>query len=209
MLTAHLQDSPRSTIAMLPDFPRAKKAVQRYFISQIDRRSKGQLLDSFPNIRVHEGDGTAPFNRESADKDASIIQARLEAKDEDVIRDGCRAFMSKIDATAKELETQKEKIVISAMGKAARATGNVTSAKGQPFSPHLILDALEKIEIEFDDKGKSKDLVLVVSPALAEVISKNTADWDKDSEYAKAFGELMEKKRKEWRDREDSRKLVD
>jgi hypothetical protein len=194
---------------MLPDFPRAKEALQRYFISQIDRRSKSQLLDSIPNIRVHEGDGTAPFNRERADKDASIIQARLEVNDEDVIRDGYGAFQSKIDTVAKELETQKEKILISAMDRTARTTGNVTSAKGQPFSPRIILDALEKMEIEFDDKGKSKGLVLVVSPAIGEVISKNIADWEKNPEYAKAFDELMEKKRKEWRDREDSRKLVD
>jgi len=209
MLTAHFPDGPRSLMVMLPDFPRAKKAVQRYFISQIDKRSKGQLLDSFPTIRVHEGDGTAPFNRETADKDASIIQARFEAKDEDVIRDGYRAFLSKIDATAKELETQKEKIMISAMGEAARATGNVTSAKGRPFSPRLILDALEKMDIEFDEKGKPKNLVVVVSPDIGEVISKNAAYWEKDPQYAKAFSDLMEKKRKEWRDREDSRKLVD
>ena len=194
---------------MLPDFPRAKKAVQRYFISQIDRRSQGRLLDSIPNIRVHEGDGTAPFTGESGDEDVPNIQARLEVKDEDLIRDGCRAFLSKIDTIAKELETQKEKILISTMKKTTEATGNVTDAKGQPFSPRLILDALEKMDIEFDDKGKFKNLVLVVSPALAEVISKNAADWEKDPEYAKAFSELMDKKRKEWRDRESSRTLVD
>jgi len=209
MPTEYLPGSPRSSIAMLPDFPRAKKAVQRYLINQIDVRSKGHLTDSIPSIRVREGDGTAPFTEERRDKTDSDIEARFEVKDEDVIRDGCAASLSKIDTIAKELETQKEKILISAIEKTTEATGNVTDAKGQPISPRLILEALTKMDIEFDDKGKIKNLVVVVPPEIAQVIQKNAADWEKDPEYAKAFGELMAKKRKEWRDREDSRKLVD
>ena len=141
--------------------------------------------------------------------EGSIIQSKFKVRDEELVRDGYRAFLSKIDTVAKELETQKEKIVISTMKKSTEATGNVVSAKGEPFTPRLIIDALSKMEIEFNKEGKFQPPVLVVSPQLAKVISKRAADWEKDLGYAKAFAELVEKKRREWRDRENSRKLVD
>jgi hypothetical protein len=183
---------------MLPDFPRAKKAVHQYFFGEIgERRSQGPLLDSVRNITVYEGNDTQP------------IEARFEVRDEDLIRDGYRAYQSKIDSIVEEFVTQKEKLLIRKVEEATEAMGNVVDAKGQGLSPPLILNVLEKMDIDFDDKGKPKNLVLVIHPTLAEGLSKKAAEWEKNPEYAKAFAELMDKKRKEWRDRENSRKLVD
>jgi len=61
---------------MLPDFPRAKKAVHQYFFGEIgERRSQGPLLDLVRNITVYEGNDTQP------------IEARFEVRGEDLIRD--------------------------------------------------------------------------------------------------------------------------
>ena len=90
-----------------------------------------------------------------------------------------------------------------------KASGNAVDAKGQPLSPSLLFKALEKMEINFDENGRPTNLVLVLHPAQVADFKKKAAEWDKDPEYQKTFKDLMEKKRAEWRDRENSRKLVD
>ena len=50
---------------------------------------------------------------------------------------------------------------------------------------------------------------LVVSPQMGATLREKIPEWEKDLEHKKKFDELIEKKRKEWNDRESHRKLVD
>ena len=43
------------------------------------------------------------------------VEARLEVKDDDLIRDGINVFLSKMDTISQEFETQKEKLMIEKM----------------------------------------------------------------------------------------------
>lgn len=144
----------------------------------------------------------------SAD-DFKKVEASFRVTDEELIRDGFQAFLSKIDAVAEELATQKEKLLIGKIHQVTESTGSVIDAKGQGLSWSFILEAMEKIDLEFGPSGKPKNLVLVLHPNQIQKFLKNAAVWAKDGAYLKAYNQLMAKKREEWRVREDSRKLVD
>jgi hypothetical protein len=90
-----------------------------------------------------------------------------------------------------------------------KSTGRAIEAKGQELSPKLVLEALDKMDIEFDERHRPKNLILVVHPSQIQKFIKNSAIWEKDPDYVKARNELMAKKLAEWRARENSRKLVD
>jgi len=48
-----------------------------------------------------------------------------------------------------------------------------------------------------------------VSPNLGAKLKEKLPEWEANSEYKKRFEDLIERKRKEWNDRESNRKLVD
>jgi hypothetical protein len=136
------------------------------------------------------------------------VEASFKVTDDELIRDGFQAFLSKIGTVAEELAAQREKLLIAKIQQVTGSTGKVVDAKGE-LSPQVILEALEKIDMEFDDTGKPKHLAIVLYPNQIQKFLKSAALWAKDPEYLKAYNELMRKKREEWRAREDSRKLVD
>lgn len=52
------------------------------------------------------------------------------------------------------------------------ATGQVTDAKGEPFSFDILLDMLENYPLEFDEQGEPKLPTLIMHPNLFENIKK-------------------------------------
>jgi hypothetical protein len=83
------------------------------------------------------------------------------------------------------------------------------NGKGQPFTFELFLETLEKISIDFDDQGNPYLPTVVVSPELGAKLKSKLPEWEANPDYDKRFKELIERKRKEWNDRESHRKLVD
>ncbi len=78
-------------------------------------------------------------------------------------------------------------------------------ADGQPFSIDLLLEFLEEMAIDFDEAGNSSRLALVAHPKLRPSIVKVMSQAEIDPRYQ----ELMERKKEEWRVRENNRKLLD
>ena len=73
----------------------------------------------------------------------------------------------------------------------------------------MILDAIEKMEIDFDEKGTPIMPEIHVSPDVMEKLRTQKLDPKEIVEIEKRRKQIIEKKRKEWIDRESNRKLVD
>jgi hypothetical protein len=87
-------------------------------------------------------------------------------------------------------------------------TGNVVH--GKPFDFDTFLAMLEKIEIDFDEEtGEPNMPTMFVSPQAAEQIRQAIPQWGGIEEYSARHRALVERKRKEWHDREADRKLAD
>jgi hypothetical protein len=62
--------------------------------------------------------------------------------------------------------------VFEGMDDAISKGGTVVDAKGREFDWHIYLDALDKVELDFDGEGKPRLQTLVVHPDVAERIKK-------------------------------------
>ncbi len=90
------------------------------------------------------------------------------------------------------------------LSRTSQAAGTATDCGGKPFSFELYLASLEKIDIEFDEKGNPELPSLIVSPELAERLRAMPAF---TSEQKKLLDDLIEKKRREYNARRRSRNL--
>jgi hypothetical protein len=92
---------------MLPDFPRLKEAARQYFISKINEKPSNGLLSTIQTISLYEGDSIAMSDiRHSREHEFQMIQAPFLVKNEDLIRHGIGAFLSKFGELSQDLETQ-------------------------------------------------------------------------------------------------------
>jgi hypothetical protein len=198
---------------MLPDFPKIKKkhveAIDKYL---------GELVNQdplFSGIRVeHHFEGSRmsykTVNGEPNEtKYHQVASSEFQVKREDIIAKGAMAYVENLRAAAEEMKRQKAGYLFEKMKEVTDRTGNVVNGKGQPFSFELFAELVNKIWIDFDEDGKPIMPTMVVPPELGEKLRVILPEWEKKPEYKKTIDEIIDRKRKEWNDRESHRKLVD
>lgn len=141
------------------------------------------------------------------------ISSGFKISNEEMILKGPEAIFSRVKEAADEMINQTHKDVLREMDEATKRTGNVVSAKSKTITPELVLAALDKVALDFDDCGFPIMPALVVSPPDFEALQKAVPEWLLQPLAIKRY-ELMrkiiiEKKRQEWIDRENNRKLVE
>lgn len=196
---------------LLPDFPSVKKAANQFFTDRIRKSARrGSFMGTIPRWIMHEGDiisvkSGKDLPVESEMKEAS---AGLLLRKEDIIANGMDAYYAKLDELAQSIKNQEEKIMLKAMEQAAEQAQNVVGAKGE-FSFSTILDAFEKMMIDFDSNGNPLGQDIILSPSAAAKMRAMLPELEKNQEYKRRYNEIIDRKRKEWLDRENSRRLVD
>jgi len=110
--------------------------------------------------------------------------------------------------TVDDAARQSEGILFTTIDEAIAETGNAIDARGKPFSPGLILDLLDGVQIEFDDRGQPIMPTIVLHPDLFNSIKDKFPTPESDPEWAARRREILARKKEEWRDRESDRKLV-
>jgi len=118
-------------------------------------------------------------------------------------------FKQKMDEMAESFIAQQEGLVFSKLNEVTEQTGNVVDGHGKPFSPALLFEALEKIQIDFDDQGRPIMPTVVLHPSLFEKVKEKLPEWEANPEFAKRHNAIIEEKRRQWLDRENCRKLAD
>ena len=196
---------------MLPDFLSVKKAAEVLYTDRVKKSaSRDSFMQTVPKWKMHEGNILrVKFNKgPTVESDLKEVSAGFVLKDEDIIVNGMNAYYAKIDEVAQSLKNQQERIMINTMQQAAERVQNVVDAKGN-FSFSTILDVLEKIGIPFDSKGNPLGPNIILSPDAAAKMRAMRPELEKNEEYKQRYNEIIERKRKEWLARENSRRLVD
>lgn len=196
---------------MLPDFIKLKeKLAWEFHINSAT--PEDPLLGSINFDLFFEGN---EHNYETVDGQEKFSKSKLTKSEfkidhEELIKEGI-IYFAKIHRKAKNnLHSKITKNILSEMDKATEKTGNRIDAKGEKFSVKHLLDALKKIPLDFDESGKPYFPTLFVSPKMAESLSKRREELSQQElEHRDEFEKLIEKKRREWNDRESNRKLVD
>ena len=193
---------------MLPDFLKTKEKLKKMLDSEMEKaqfRHMGPFADT-PKSNIFEGDEVilirADGSREGVEMEKAEV--KIEIKLEEVEEMTHEKVLDKIDTIAREMAKQIAKIGYETMSKAAEEVGNVTSANGEPLSIDLLLKGLDKIHLSFDEEGQPSGLRLVAHPKMAPSLEKIYSQLESHPRYQA----LMERKREEWRVRENNRELV-
>jgi hypothetical protein len=201
----------RDSDCMLPDFPKQKRHFQS-FLGEITRArlQRDPLISMIHIHHMHEGSGIQVRTQEFEDN-IELKQVGFEAEiaRDDLAREGPSIYIRQALAAAEKFVEAHHKILFEKVNQVTRIAGNVTDTRGKPFSPDVLLDALERIEVDFDEAGNAKLPAMIMHPKLLESIKDKIPEWEQDPEFAKRKEEIIEQKRKDWIDRQNSRLLVD
>lgn len=197
---------------MLPDYPKVKRKIEEdinTFLQNLAREDP--LLMLIKEEQQFEGNRMS-LRTESGKLDQSYykeIGGEYKIKREDVIIKGPMAYIENIKKMAEDIKRQKAKLLFDEIKESVDKTGNIVNGKGQPFTFELLMQVLEKVWVDFNEKGNPIMPAIVVPPESGVKLKQKLTEWEANPKYKKRFDEIIEKKRKQWHDRESNRKLVD
>ncbi len=199
---------------MLPDFARVKEKRSRRFVLAVNRVTDRltPVLNPIRTVRQHEGRRlqyqTVEGTEDVVNYDHKISSALRISRDE-LARMDEEAYRAKAKGMAAELAPQAMRHFFGMMDRWCAAAGTVTSAGGRPFDPMMLIESLEKTDIDFDERGRPLLPTLVSHPDTFKAAAPKLAEAENSPEFQRRWKELMERKWMEWRDREADRKLVE
>lgn len=113
-----------------------------------------------------------------------------------------------VDDISTKLAEAQSTAIFDSLEKAISEVGNKVDGGGKSFSPELFLQAIDKLQIDFEN-GLPKLPTLTCSPDSMEhfqAVIKTTMNEDP---FKTQFEEIINRKKKDFDEREASRKLVD
>jgi hypothetical protein len=116
---------------------------------------------------------------------------------------------SKLDGIAEDMARQLAECLRQTLNTATREAGTAVDAHGAPVNKELYLEAMGRIEMNFDPKTGRPTLVFWGHPKMAEAMQNSWQEWSQDWEFMRKYKDLLSRKYEDWRDRESRRKLVD
>ena len=193
---------------MLPDFLKTKEKLKKMHNTEMKKaqcRHLGPFADT-PKSEIFEGDEVILTRSDGSREEVEMKKAegKVEIKFEEIEEMTHERILDKIDTMAREMAKQIAKTAYETMSEAAEEVGNITSADGKPLSIDLLLEGLGKMHLSFDEDGQPSGLRLVAHPKMSSALEKIYSQIESHPRYQ----ELMERKREEWRVRENNRELV-
>lgn len=198
---------------MLPDIPRTKEEVFLLLQQATAEAAKNArpLLKSIQVEIVHEGHETTTRTTDGHVQRRGMKKAetRLTVDLTKVPSQGLETTARMLREATDRLQDAQAKLLFEEVERATKLAGTVVSAQGTPLSANLLLDALERMEIDFDDDGNPIYPTLVISPALEKQVTLLSEQMENDPAVQSRHDAIMVRKKAEWFDRENNRKLVD
>ena len=198
---------------MLPDFIEVKEKRRQRFNQMVDRETEmlTPLLNHIRTVRQHEGRRleyeTVDGVQDVIDYENRISSAlRIHRNDLASMDEG--RYLSKAKEMAQELAPQAMRHFFGMMDRWTAQAGTVTDAGGQPFTPMMLIESLEKVDIDFNERGQPQLPTLVANPKDQPNLEQKLAEAENSPEFQRRWNKLMQIKLMEYRDREADRKLV-
>lgn len=198
---------------MLPDFPSLKREIAQRLARAAEQAAHGApLLRETPSFRQHEGSRSQLFRPDGSQASMNFdkaVTATATIKIDDVRREGGAASVRAMREIADQMAEAMTRHMLETVNEAAEEIGNVVDAKGRQLSPELIIEALEKMELSFDESGDWQPPTFVIHPDTAARMKEQIEALDKDPNTKDRVDSIVKRKREEWRAREARRALVD
>lgn len=197
---------------MLPDFPKLKSALARQFADHIEKCvQQDPLLSRIRRVPVFEGDELVVEYASGGEKKTGLenFAYPVVVSKEELIDKGIAAYRERLPAIAEAALRDRKKLLFRRTSEACEEAGTAIDAQGRPFGPGLFLEALERVELDFDENGQPRFPTMVVSPEMGAYVRTHMAQWEADERFQARRAQIIEEQRKRWIDRESHRQLVD
>jgi hypothetical protein len=198
---------------LLPDFPKEKKKLMERWNQYLVRKHQEYLgfFSTINSYRHYEGKEWL-MERPDGSLDSSeyrLIEAEFIINDSEVPYLTPLQIAEKIDRVAEEMAKNQAHHLLQTIHEAAIAVGNIVDSGGQPLTKELFLKVVDRIMMEFDRAGNPQYPSIVMHPDLWESIKDDAQHWETDVEFMAKHKAILDRKREEWRVRENHRKLAD
>lgn len=196
---------------MLPDFPSTKREMEKiltaYFARQVRKRCPG--FEDVARYRMFEGRRDAISREGEVAEETKMFEAGAEMtiSADEVARFDMKGMKAKMDEAAEKMAEQMTKHFYAALSEICEKSGQVTKGGGG-FTADKVLEALDKIHIDFEPDGTPHLPSIHIAPSQFEALRAALEKLATDPEYTKKHEEMMERKFRDWCDREASRKLA-
>lgn len=193
---------------MLPDFPHSKDQIRHRISLGIyyAARAKAPLLAEIKTIVQHEGKIHAYDRIRAAPVTEGYEQLGIPVTIElaEIPELVGERLAAKVDAIAEQMASKEMELFYRKQSQACEEVGNAVDAKGAPLTADILLDMLERTDMEFGPDNQPLGR-FVVGPSGADRLQA----LQEDPDFQVRYKELVERKHDAWRDRESNRKLVD
>jgi hypothetical protein len=199
---------------VLPDLPSVKTALRAKVLKFAVQRIPiiEPLLGEVGHLRQHEGRaGQMIRNDASTDEinyprsEFGIPLSRDEMKSLDV-----KGLLDKLNGLAEQMAEAQARMMLAKVSESAKEVGNTVSTGGEELTPEHLFEMMATVEWSFDPETEEPTgMSFVMHPDTAAKIIPLVKEWEQQPEFKARHEQLVERKREEWRARENRRKLVD
>jgi hypothetical protein len=197
---------------MLPDFSTTKPALVRHLRRFLNERVEAHMgpFADVPRSTYFEGDTHSVKRTPSQTESTSPFEeasSKLLVHGHEVPTLSLADIHERLDGIAQDVASQMAKYFYETIGQAVKDVGNDVKADG-PITPELLLETLERLEINFDRFGQPSLPQIHVHPDMAQRLQGAIRQMMTDPRYREKYQSVLITQRESWRAREASRKLV-
>ena len=177
-----------------------------HFFSTIAKKTGFMQVMRQPEI-LKEGNRTKLLRYDGTIDDVPMkaIDTKVEMKVNDLDRNGLKEVLKLLDKAAHDMAIKQSENFFERLNQICNESGQVYDNKGKPLTFDTILDLLDSMYIDFDEKGQPEFPCLLAGKRVINEILKK----EPSQEQIKRQNEIIERKYREWCDRESDRRLVD
>lgn len=172
-------------------------------------RNATGALAKISNVRVHEGASTVIHRADGTQQDTRFEQlsATFTTNADELEDKPAQQIFDKLGRAAAEMADQQSRIFFERLHETLEGAGQGVDARGRIFD-EAFFEALEKIFIDFNERGDPEWPEFFAGIDAAQKFADFQDKLRSDPELQARFKLIMDQKRMDWRDRENSRKLV-
>lgn len=196
---------------MLPDFPKIKNKLIKQFLEEEMKKSyMGSVILSSSHLVLHEGYDSYTIRENGKEEKQVYHKTKTEITVDlaDLKKSTPDELLQQFVSAGKDIAKQQNIQFVEDLKNVAENMGQVFDAKGSPVTPEMLLTQFEGYPMDFDRTGKPVGLDILAGEVLFKRLVECFKEIEANPKYAERFKEIVEKKRSEWRDRENNRELV-
>lgn len=198
---------------MLPDVPKLKATLRKQIVKKVRDAAmeKNAFVNSIQRIVQHEGNRATILTQDGFRQDIKFEEVcvcvdHIDAEGKPL---GPESIIGRMSEAMQQVEESKSRLLFSTIEQAIENSCNAIVAGGYDLTQELWFQAIERIHLDFDEEEKPIYPTLVVNSSMRDKFMRKLEQWDTDPVFSEKWDALIERKREEWLDRENHRKLVD